>query len=127
MPHPDIKFVDDARVEDMHPVSGPAVIGVEVVRKNSPPICITAGPPGGAKSFIVPGPPLVFPVQAVVICRLEVKTKEIAVFRYVYALLVNVIVGVTGRRATKRRIRKWKDVEQREAARIPAVPGNDVV
>ena len=42
--HAKIELVDDARAQDVNPVSRPAVIFVEVMRHDSPSICVPAGP-----------------------------------------------------------------------------------
>src|SRR5436853_305728 len=109
----------------MHPVSRPAIVLVKIMRVYSPAIGITTRPARCAKPFIIRSPPLPFPIDAIVVRWLDVKTDDVAMLGHVNALLINVIVGNSGQSTPTRRIRQREEVKQRLPAPInPALWDN---
>src|SRR6267154_4640549 len=94
------------------------------MRANTPSInpVRSVGPTRSGRSFVVRSPPLGLEINAVLLCRLKVKTNEIAVLRYVHASLENVTPGITRNRG----IRQRKVVEQILCALVNQASGNNI-
>src|SRR5262249_58519510 len=96
------------------------------MRIDSPPVTITAGPPGGVEPFVIRSPPNRIDEEAVLFRRLEVHAEDLALLRNVHALLGQVIVGVPGKSTTAWRIRERKEVQERRPVRTKPVARNNI-
>src|SRR5262245_38138261 len=94
------------------------------MRVDTPTIVIVTGPTGSAGAEVVGSPPLILPVDSIVVRGFDVEAQHLASLGHVSGALKHVVESAAA--SSTQRIRQREIVEQRHAARIPSRLWNDV-
>src|SRR5689334_11938463 len=89
--HAEGELVDDIRVDHAHPVRRPAVVFVEIMRIDAPAIVVVTGPARSSRSEVIGSPPLILPIDCVVVRRLNIEAEYLASLGHVSRALKHVI------------------------------------